>query len=177
LIQVVINLEALLSAQVYLLLTATLFNGIVCQCEEAFFQRAFFLSSAFLLLTCGSSYVWLQLNARMFNLPPDVNILHRAADVVDSFFEGTWMDGIGVVYSTPEDDKQQALEIVLNQTRARAGSEEPFSIHFLEKNTSVPMSSRLSLLLTFKRNEEVKKIKKSTIADRTAAQNFLFCEN
>jgi hypothetical protein len=92
----------------------------------------------------------------MFNLPPDVNILHRDAGGVDSFFEGTWMDGIGVVYSTPEGDKHQALEIVLNQTRARAASKEPFSIHFSGKDTRVLVgASRISSLLTCRRNEEV----------------------
>ncbi|GAQ90197.1 hypothetical protein KFL_006120010 [Klebsormidium nitens] len=79
------------------------------------------------------------LNAHMFNLPPDINILHRAASAVDSFFEGTWMDAIGIVYSTPENNDQQALEIVHNQTRARAASdsEEPLAIHFLEKDTGI----------------------------------------
>jgi hypothetical protein len=104
-----------------------------------------FLFSA---LSQVGSYDGLQLNARMFNLPPDVDILHRAADAVDSFFEGTWMDGIGVVYSTLDTDKQQALEVVLNQTRARATWEEPFSIHFSGKDTRVPVSSRMLLVVT-----------------------------
>jgi hypothetical protein len=106
----------------------------------------------------------------MFNLPPDVDILHRAADVVDSFFEGTWMDGIGVVYATLEDDKQQALEIVLNQTRARAASEEPFSIHFSGRDTRIPVSSRILLVLNSKRNEEVKKV---TTGDSSAMRKSL----
>ncbi|GAQ89142.1 hypothetical protein KFL_004900090 [Klebsormidium nitens] len=77
------------------------------------------------------------LNARMFNLPPDINILQRAPSEEDPFFEGTWMDAIGVVYSTPEDDNQQALEIVLNQSRARAASKESLTIGLIANNTMV----------------------------------------
>jgi hypothetical protein len=111
----------------------------------------------------------------MFKLPPDVNILHRGAGGVDSFFERTWMDGIGVIYSTPEDDKHQALKIVLNQTRARAASEEPFTIYFSGKDARVLVSSCISSLVTSRRKEEEKKVEKISSKDRSAAEMFLLC--
>ncbi|GAQ78423.1 hypothetical protein KFL_000130050 [Klebsormidium nitens] len=87
----------------------------------------------------------LSLNARMFNLPPDVNILHRAVEAEDSFFEGTWIDAIGVIYSKPEDDNhERALAIVLNQTSARTDLEEPFAILYSGDDTQISVPEGVS---------------------------------
>ncbi|GAQ92394.1 hypothetical protein KFL_010040010, partial [Klebsormidium nitens] len=85
---------------------------------------------------CMVSDTFLGMNVHMFGMPTDVSILEQRAEADNDFFEGTWMDAIGVMYFDEHGEKQ-SLEILLNHTQARASQGDPYIIRFLANDAAM----------------------------------------
>ncbi|GAQ84255.1 hypothetical protein KFL_001820080 [Klebsormidium nitens] len=77
---------------------------------------------------CMVSDTRLALTVHMFSLAPDARILERPEDDGLNLFEGTWMDGLGILY-IDDRGEQKSIAIVLNTDLDRAG-EAPFEVTF-----------------------------------------------
>ncbi|GAQ92354.1 hypothetical protein KFL_009900010 [Klebsormidium nitens] len=81
---------------------------------------------------CMVADSFLGMNVHMFSKPADVTILEQRAEVDNDFFEGTWMDEMGIMYFNEHSEKQ-SLEIVMNHSIART-SGDPLIIRYLGKD-------------------------------------------
>ncbi|GAQ92379.1 hypothetical protein KFL_009990020 [Klebsormidium nitens] len=70
---------------------------------------------------CMLADIALQLNVRMFGIPPASKVIERKSDLGDDFFTGTWMDAIGFVY-TSKGGAPKNLAIELDHDKARSGA-------------------------------------------------------
>jgi hypothetical protein len=81
--------------------------------------------------TCSRAHLLFplpQLNVRMFGLPPDARVIERPFDELQIFEEGTWMDGVGVLFLTKTGEQHNiSVQLDAHLDRAR---KHPFRTSF-----------------------------------------------
>ncbi|GAQ85271.1 hypothetical protein KFL_002270040 [Klebsormidium nitens] len=91
------------------------------------------------LCYCMLSDTKLALTVHMFSLAPDARILERPEDDGLNFFEGTWMDRLGIMY-IDERGEEKSIAVVLNSDLDRAGK-PPFDVTFQGDDITAAVSA------------------------------------